>query len=140
MCTEINALFSHAGLPSCNTSKTYVDYRDPHIGMKDLAQEVEADSILFESVVGWGEFGEVWKATVVHRDIEGNAPMQRASRAVADVVAVKRLKHGASLIDQTNFLREACTMAQFFDPNIIQLKGVVTKSKWDFFFYYLRLS
>jgi len=44
-------------------------------------------------------------------------------------VAVKRLKHGASLIDQSNFLREACTMAQFDDDNIVQLKGVVTKSK-----------
>jgi len=43
-------------------------------------------------------------------------------------VAVKRLKEGASVKDQMNFLREASTMAQFNDSNIISLKGVVTKS------------
>ena len=43
-------------------------------------------------------------------------------------IAVKRLKEGASAKDQLNFLREASTMAQFNDPNIISLKGVVTKS------------
>ena len=42
-------------------------------------------------------------------------------------VAVKTLKNGASLVDQTNFLREACTMAQFHHPNIVKLIGVQTK-------------
>lgn len=63
-----------------------------------------------------GEFGEVCKGSLS----EGRKNI---------VVAVKRLKRGATLIDQTNLLREACTMAQFNDPNILQLKGVVTKSK-----------
>jgi len=44
-------------------------------------------------------------------------------------VAVKRLKRGYSKRDESNFLREAATMAQFHDPNIVELKGVVTKGK-----------
>ena len=44
-------------------------------------------------------------------------------------VAVKRLKNGATRKDQENFLKEASTMAQFNDPNVVQLKGAVTKSK-----------
>lgn len=61
-----------------------------------------------------GEFGEVCKGKL----IEGKKETP---------VAVKRLKSGVSLVDQTNFLREACTMAQFKHNNILQLKGVVTK-------------
>ena len=49
-------------------------------------------------------------------------------------VAVKTLKNGASLVDQTNFLREACTMAQFHHPNIVKLIGVQTKRLFYLFF------
>ena len=63
-----------------------------------------------------GEFGEVCRGKL----IDGKKNV---------TVAIKRLRHGASLLDQTNFLREACTMAQFSDPNIVQFKGVVTKSR-----------
>ena len=67
-----------------------------------------------------GEFGEVCRGQIVERK---KKPLD---------VAVKRLKAGASIVDQTNFLREACTMAQFHDPNIVELKGVVTKSEFHF--------
>ena len=99
--------------------KTYVDYRDPHKGVKEMAREIDVRNITIEKVIGGGEFGEVCKGKII-QDGEKKSSLD---------VAVKRLRHGASLIDQTNFLREACTMAQFSDPNIISLRGVVTKSK-----------
>ena len=46
-------------------------------------------------------------------------------------VAVKRLKSGATSKDHLNFLREASTMAQFIHPNVIELKGAVTKSMYS---------
>ena len=88
-----------------------------------MAREVDIRNIVIESVIGRGEFGEVCKGKI----------MQDGEKKKYIEVAVKRLRHGASLIDQTNFLREACTMAQFSDPNIISLRGVVTKSKGTMF-------
>ena len=83
-----------------------------------MTTEVSSDCIQIERVIGCGEFGEVCMGKLA---LDGTKAEMK--------IAVKRLRHGASLIDQTNFLREACTMAQFYDPNIIQLVGVVTKSK-----------
>ena len=54
--------------------------------------------------------------------------MSRKKKRPLDV-AIKRLKKDATIVDHSNFLREACTMAQFDHPNIVQLKGVVTKRK-----------
>ena len=85
-----------------------------------MAREIDVHCIKIDTVIGRGEFGEVCKGKLVHKD----------RKKGATYVAVKRLRSGASLLDQTNFLREACTMAQFSDPNIIQLRGVVTKSKY----------
>lgn len=98
-----------------NGRTTYTDYRDPQKGVKEIAREIEFTDIKIEKVIGQGEFGEVCKGKLT----EGKK---------SSIVAVKRLKRGATLIDQTNLLREACTMAQFRDPNILQLKGVVTKT------------
>uniref|UniRef100_H2YLJ6 receptor protein-tyrosine kinase n=1 Tax=Ciona savignyi TaxID=51511 RepID=H2YLJ6_CIOSA len=98
--------------------RTYVDYRDPHNGVKEIATELDQTKIKIECVIGRGR----WCLTVCRGKL--------ISGKTSIPVAVKRLKEGASLIDHTNFLREACTMAQFDHPNIIQLKGVVTKSKW----------
>lgn len=100
--------------------KTYVDYRDPHTGVQQVATEVDKGRIEIDTVIGRGEFGEVCKGQLLFKD----------RKKLPIPVAVKRLRQGASLLDQTNFLREACTMAQFSDPNIIQLRGVVTKSKY----------
>uniref|UniRef100_H2YLK2 receptor protein-tyrosine kinase n=1 Tax=Ciona savignyi TaxID=51511 RepID=H2YLK2_CIOSA len=96
--------------------RTYVDYRDPHNGVKEIATELDQTKIKIECVIGRGR----WCLTVCRGKL--------ISGKTSIPVAVKRLKEGASLIDHTNFLREACTMAQFDHPNIIQLKGVVTKS------------
>ena len=69
-----------------------------------------------------GEFGEVCKGE-----------MKEGKKEILEV-AVKTLKNGASLVDQNNFLREACTMAQFHHPNIVKLIGVQTKR---LFLYYV---
>ncbi|XP_076803976.1 ephrin type-A receptor 4-A-like [Clavelina lepadiformis] len=106
----------YGGTPASRSArKTYVDYRDPHKGVKEIAREIDVTRIKIERVIGRGEFGEVCRGKLM----DGKN---------STTVAVKRLQHGASLIDQTNFLREACTIAQFYDPNIVQFKGVVTKS------------
>ena len=105
-------------MTSSQMRKTYVDYRDPSKGVKEMALEIDVGNIAIDMVIGRGEFGEVCKGKIV----------QNGTKTIVDV-AVKRLRNGATLLDQTNFLREACTMAQFSDPNIIQLRGVVTKSK-----------
>lgn len=44
-------------------------------------------------------------------------------------VAIKTLKGGYVERQRRDFLREACIIGQFDDPNIIRLEGVVTKSK-----------
>ena len=103
-----------------------MDYRDPRKGVEEMATEIDAKSISIDTVIGRGEFGEVCKGKIISKSRRGDN----------EVVAVKRLRQGASLLDQSNFLREACTMAQFSDPNIIQLRGVVTKSKsYQLLFY-----
>ena len=66
-----------------------------------------------------GEFGEVCRAVWI-------------GQSGITEVAVKRMKEGSA--DQSNFLREASTMAQFSHPNVIKLKGVVTKSKCQFIY------
>ena len=43
-------------------------------------------------------------------------------------VAIKTLKPGASDKNRLDFLTEASIMGQFDNPNVIYLKGVVTKS------------
>ena len=72
-----------------------------------------------------GEFGEVCKGE-----------MKEGKKEILEV-AVKTLKNGASLVDQTNFLREACTMAQFHHQNIVKLIGVQTKSSFFFVIYFV---
>jgi len=96
---------------------TYVDYRDPHKGIQEIASEIDRKLIKMERIIGQGEFGEVWKGT-----------LSRKKKRPLDV-AIKRLKKDATIVDHSNFLREACTMAQFDHPNIVQLKGVVTKQQ-----------
>ena len=64
-----------------------------------------------------GEFAEVCRGS-----------LQTTSGGCVQV-AVKRLKHSATSLDQINFLKEAWTIGQFQHPNVVQLYGVVTKSK-----------
>ncbi len=45
-------------------------------------------------------------------------------------VAIKTLKAGYTEKQRRDFLGEASIMGQFEHPNIIHLKGVITKSEW----------
>lgn len=103
-----------------------MDYRDPRKGVEEMAKEIDVRNISIDTVIGRGEFGEVCKGKIISSK---HINFRRGGNHQSVFVAVKRLRQGASLLDQSNFLREACTMAQFSDPNIIQLRGVVTKSK-----------
>ena len=62
-----------------------------------------------------GEFGDVCKGYM--RYDECQMP-----------VAIKTLKPGASDKNRLDFLTEASIMGQFENPNVIYLKGVVTKN------------
>lgn len=64
-----------------------------------------------------GEFAEVYRGKMKTAD------------AVYEEVAVKKLKPKASEKDRSNFLREASTLVQFKHPNVVAIKGAVTKSK-----------
>ena len=46
-------------------------------------------------------------------------------------VAIKTLKQDATDKDRQDFLIEASIMKQFDNPNVINLEGVVTKSKFS---------
>jgi len=66
-----------------------------------------------QSIIGVGQFGEVYKAalTVDHQELQ---------------LAVKTLKGGASEEDKVKFLQEAAIMGQFHHPNVVKMYGVVT--------------
>nr|CAB3242926.1 ephrin type-A receptor 5-like [Phallusia mammillata] len=97
--------------------RLYVEYPDPQKAISEIAKEFNIRDIVTDDVIGVGEFAEVLRGS-----LRGNRCPQ------GQVVAVKRLKPGHTKRDQSNFLREASTMAQFKDPNIVQLLGVVTKA------------
>uniref|UniRef100_A0A8C4QR76 receptor protein-tyrosine kinase n=1 Tax=Eptatretus burgeri TaxID=7764 RepID=A0A8C4QR76_EPTBU len=100
--------------------KTYVDphtYEDPAQAVKDFAKEINPSSIKIEKVIGAGEFGEVCSGHL------------KLSRRREINVAIKTLKGGSTERQRSDFLSEASIMAQFDNPNIIHLEGVVTKSK-----------
>nr|XP_039251463.1 ephrin type-A receptor 5-like [Styela clava] len=106
-------------LPSySSTQRLYVDYPDPQKGVREYACEIDQAFVEIEDTIGQGEFGEVYRGKL-------GSP----SSGNTEQVAIKRLKQGASVKDQLNFLREACTMAQFDHPNVLVLKGVVTKTR-----------
>lgn len=99
-----------------NGQKMYVDYPDPQRAVQRMNKEISPLNLALHNTIGEGEFAVAYRATIM----EGREPK---------TVAAKQLKEGASAKDQANFLREACTMAQFDHPNILQLKGVITRHK-----------
>ncbi|XP_029193980.2 ephrin type-B receptor 1-B-like isoform X1 [Acropora millepora] len=106
---EAAELFSTDGLVQ------YVDpsnYGDPMEAVRTFAAEIEENQIKLESIIGGGEFAEVFKGFY-----DGSA------------VAVKRLKQGSSLKAMDDFISEASIMGQFKHANVIQLKGVVTTTR-----------
>ncbi len=106
--------------------KTYIDphtYEDPTKIVSLFARELPPSQIIIESVIGGGEFGDVCKGRLKnsmspHSDENDNEI----------IVAIKTLKGAATEQNRCDFLTEASIMAQFNDPNVIRLEGVVTQS------------
>lgn len=105
--------------PPMNSTKTYIDphtYEDPTKVVSLFAKELSPSNIIIESVIGGGEFGDVCK---------GCLKLNPWSNAI---VAIKTLKGAATEQNRCDFLTEASIMAQFNDPNVVRLEGVVTQS------------
>ncbi|CAF0783960.1 unnamed protein product [Brachionus calyciflorus] len=99
--------------------KTYIDphtYEDPTKVVSLFARELSPASIIIESVIGGGEFGDVCKGLL------------KLNTWSETIVAIKTLKGAATEQNRCDFLTEASIMAQFNDPNVIHLEGVVTQS------------
>ncbi|XP_029435343.1 ephrin type-A receptor 1 isoform X2 [Rhinatrema bivittatum] len=100
--------------------KPYVDlqvYEDPSRAYMHFTKEIDSAYVSMETVIGEGEFGEVYRGSLC---LPGKERM---------VVAIKTLKSTYSDSQWWNFLREATIMGQFSHTNIVQLQGVVTKHK-----------
>ncbi|XP_055979855.1 ephrin type-A receptor 1 [Sorex fumeus] len=100
--------------------KPYVDlqaYEDPAQGALDFTQELDPSSLIVDTVIGEGEFGEVYRGTL------------RTSSQDCKTVAIKTLKDTSPDGHWWNFLREATIMGQFSHPHILHLEGVITKKK-----------
>ncbi|XP_004629077.1 ephrin type-A receptor 1 isoform X1 [Octodon degus] len=100
--------------------KPYVDlqaYEDPAQGALDFTQELDPDWLIVDTVIGEGEFGEVYQGTL-------SLPRQDCK-----IVAIKTLKDTSPDGQWWNFLREATIMGQFNHPHILRLEGVITKRK-----------
>uniref|UniRef100_A0A8D2IT00 Ephrin type-A receptor 1 n=1 Tax=Varanus komodoensis TaxID=61221 RepID=A0A8D2IT00_VARKO len=98
--------------------KPYVDlqpYEDPSRGVLEFTKELDPSLVTIETVIGEGEFGEVYRGTL---RLPGKERL---------VVAIKTLKSTYSDSTWWNFLREATIMGQFNHHNIVRLEGVVTK-------------
>uniref|UniRef100_A0A671PQY9 receptor protein-tyrosine kinase n=1 Tax=Sinocyclocheilus anshuiensis TaxID=1608454 RepID=A0A671PQY9_9TELE len=103
-----------------HTVRTYIDphtYEDPNQAIHEFAKEIDVSCITIERVIGAGEFGEVCSGLL-------RLPGKREIP-----VAIKTLKAGYTEKQRRDFLGEASIMGQFEHPNIIHLKGVITKSK-----------
>ncbi len=102
-----------------NSFKTYIDphtYEDPTKVVSLFAKELSPSNIIIESVIGGGEFGDVCKGCL------------RITPWSENIVAIKTLKGAATEQNRCDFLTEASIMAQFKDPNVVRLEGVVTLS------------
>uniref|UniRef100_A0A672NL79 receptor protein-tyrosine kinase n=1 Tax=Sinocyclocheilus grahami TaxID=75366 RepID=A0A672NL79_SINGR len=111
------ALFITVKFPAV---RTYIDphtYEDPNQAIHEFAKEIDVSCITIERVIGAGEFGEVCSGLL-------RLPGKREIP-----VAIKTLKAGYTEKQRRDFLGEASIMGQFEHPNIIHLKGVITKSK-----------
>ena len=89
-------------------------YEDLNKAVRALAKEVDPDEIEKESIIGVGEFGDVWKGY-----------LSRHERKIP--VALKILKSASSEKNKDDFFKEASVMGQFSHPNVIFLYGVTLK-------------
>ena len=105
--------------PPMNSTKSYIDphtYEDPTKVVSLFARELSPSHIIIESVIGGGEFGDVCKGCL------------KLTPWSDTVVAIKTLKGAATEQNRCDFLTEASIMAQFNDPNVVRLEGVVTQT------------
>ena len=79
--------------------------------------EVARESVELSNEIGKGNFGKVFEGTLKTAD------------GGIQSVAVKKVNEKASLEESTNFLNEASIMKQFDTIHIIQLLGIVSKTK-----------
>ncbi|XP_061436127.1 ephrin type-A receptor 7-like [Lethenteron reissneri] len=122
----------HAMLPGV---RSYVDphaYEDPSLAVREFAKEIAPSAIKIEKVIGGGEFGEVCLGRL--RCAVGGAGGAGGGGGLLGgrretCVAIKTLRPGYSEQQRRDFLAEASIMGQFEHGNVIQLRGVVTKSK-----------
>lgn len=72
-------------------------------------------------ILGRGQFGAVNKALWQFQDCDG--------LEVSQEVAVKSLHGESTNEDKVKFLQEAAIMAQFNQPNILRVLGIITKNE-----------
>ncbi|KRY70671.1 Ephrin type-A receptor 4-A, partial [Trichinella pseudospiralis] len=105
---------------SGSSFKPYVDplaYEDPKQALREFANEIDSTTVALDEIIGEGEFGEVYKGKMC---VPGSG---------VEVVAIKSLKTGLSVKAKLDFLSEASIMGQFDHPNVIRLKGVISRSE-----------
>ena len=89
-------------------------YDDLNKAVRALAKEVNPDEVVKESIIGVGEFGDVWKGYLL-----------RHARKIP--VALKILKPASTDKNKDDFFKEASVMGQFSHPNVIFLYGVTLR-------------
>ena len=95
-------------------------YQDPNLyddlnkAVRALAKEIDPSEIEKDSIIGVGEFGDVWKGNLV-----------RHERKIP--VALKILKPASIEKNKDDFFKEASVMGQFSHPNVIFLYGVTLR-------------
>eukprot|EP00112_Aurelia_sp_Birch-Aquarium-sp1_P012893 Seg2718.1 transcript_id=Seg2718.1/GoldUCD/mRNA.D3Y31 product="Ephrin type-A receptor 5" protein_id=Seg2718.1/GoldUCD/D3Y31 len=108
-------------LPSRSSgAQVYVDpttYQDLTDAVREFAKELDRKWIELETIIGGGEFGDVYKGSL-RRPLEDER-----------VVAIKTLKATSNKKAKDDFLSEAAYMGQFEDPNVIGLEGVIVKDR-----------
>eukprot|EP00041_Stephanoeca_diplocostata_P034989 m.1216027 g.1216027 ORF g.1216027 m.1216027 type:complete len:378 (-) comp24613_c0_seq4:159-1292(-) len=77
-------------------------------------------------VIGFGQFGEVYKAKHV---LKVPNPAPGAPKTTSMVRAVKILRGNANTADRTEFLREAEVMVALKHPNLVELIGVAVQQR-----------
>eukprot|EP00911_Craspedida_sp_UC1_P002415 UC1_evm3s1801 len=90
-------------------------------------RQIHRRDLKARSVIGMGQFGEVWSAeqsVLVASKTPGGQPERRNV-----LRAVKLLRDGASSGDRTEFLREAETMLDLDHPNLVSLVGVSVQQR-----------
>ena len=89
-------------------------YEDLNKAVRALAKEIDSNDIEKESLIGVGEFGDVWKGY-----------FSRNNQKLP--VALKILKPASTEKNKDDFFKEASVMGQFSHPNVIFLYGVTLK-------------